>query len=171
MFTHWNRIIHICFPVCEIWNWVLLGLITLKPINVIFLPMRYEVLQGVTLTSHHRSFLPTRTSIASRPRVHTYLRSHNTRFFWRGYFGVCGGVHLLTEPQTVLLPTMLRDSSFYRSINVCGLKYECIIFHIIFCAKYSKLDSVAVWCGNVYWILLYNLQSESVTDLRDETNY
>lgn len=83
---------------------------------------------------------------------------------------MCGGVHLLIGRQTELLLITLRDSSFYRSINVFGLKYECIIFHIIFCAKYSKLDAVAVRCGNVCWILLYSPQSESVTELRDETN-
>lgn len=69
-----------------------------------------------------------------------------------------------------MLLITLRDSSFYRSINVFGLKYECVIFHIIFCAKYSKLDAVAVRCGNVCRILLYSPQSESVTKLRDETN-
>lgn len=140
---------HHHFPINEVWSSVLLDRVTLTPHH----------------HNHSSHLLP------HRQDGRTYLCSHNTQLLWCGHCRVCGSVlHLLTGPQTVLLLITLRDSSFYRSIYVLGLKYECTIFHIIFCAKYSKLDAVAVRCGNVCRILLYSTQSESVTELRDETN-
>jgi hypothetical protein len=53
-----------------------------------------------------------------------------------------------------------------------GLKYECFIFHLLFCAEISKLDAVAVRCMNVCRILLYFIvgtQSESLTCFIIET--
>jgi hypothetical protein len=68
-----------------------------------------------------------------------------------------------------MLLITLRDSSFRRSIYVFGLKYECFVFHIIFCAENSKLDAVAVRCRRVCRILLYSTQSESLTCFLIET--